>query len=208
MASLVIHMAIASEINKKINRNYSKLIIGTIAPDISKLINESKTISHFFDSKEEHIPNLERFLNKYKNKLDDDFVMGYYIHLYTDYLWEKYFIEELNYRNIITRLDGSSFIYDKETFVKYLYNDYTNVNIKLIDRYNLELDIFYNKVPRIEHIIEEIPMDKLSVVINNTANIITNSKINKSYLFDIDNVITFINLSCKLIISELEKNNK
>ena len=50
MASLVIHMAIASEINKKINRNYSKLIIGTIAPDISKLINDGVDINNIFIS--------------------------------------------------------------------------------------------------------------------------------------------------------------
>ena len=31
-------------------------------------------------------------INKYKNHLNDDFVMGYFIHLYTDYLWFKYFI--------------------------------------------------------------------------------------------------------------------
>ena len=31
----------------------------------------------------------------------------------------------------------------------YIYNDYTNLNIKLIDEYNLDLKIFYNKLPQL-----------------------------------------------------------
>ena len=35
----------------------------------------------------------------------------------------------------------------------YIYNDYTNLNIKLIDEYNLDLKIFYNKLPQLDNII-------------------------------------------------------
>ena len=38
MASSLIHMAIANEVNKSIKYDNNKLLIGSIAPDISKLI--------------------------------------------------------------------------------------------------------------------------------------------------------------------------
>lgn len=86
MASTIIHLAVANEINKKLKRNKNQLLIGTISPDISKLIGEDKTKSHFLSDESNDIPNINKFMKKYKNYLYDDFVMGYYIHLYTDYL--------------------------------------------------------------------------------------------------------------------------
>ena len=95
MASSIIHMAVANEINKVLKRDNNKLLIGSIAPDISKQVGQTKLHSHFLDNNDTNIPNMDRFLEKYKDKLDDDFVMGYYIHLYTDYFWFKYFIPEI-----------------------------------------------------------------------------------------------------------------
>ena len=205
VASSLIHIAVANEINKKIKRDRNKLLIGTIAPDISKLIAQSKVISHFFDSEERKIPNIEKFLDKYKDYLYDDFVMGYYIHLYTDYLWIEYFLENIDYNNVITKLDCTKLICDSDTFVKYIYNDYTNINSDLINIYDLDLEIFYNDIPDIEYIINEIPMDKLNIIVDNAGVIIANSKENKAFIFDIKNVERFINLSVKLILSEIEK---
>ena len=48
MASSVIHICVANEINKVLKKDNRKLLIGTIAPDISKLIGESKYYSHFY----------------------------------------------------------------------------------------------------------------------------------------------------------------
>jgi len=87
----------------------------------------------------------------------------------------------------------------------YIYNDYTNINISLIDKYNLDLKIFYNELPELDYIIEEIPMDKLDIIINKAGNIITNSKVNKTYLFDIRNIEKFVKMSVELILSEIEK---
>lgn len=133
MASSVIHMAVASEINKKLQRDTNKILIGTIAPDIAKYVGEKKIKSHFSTVEYDNIPNIEKFLNKYKNKLDDDFVMGYFIHLYTDYLWFKYFIDDIDWSSMITKIDGNRVICDREVFIEYVYNDYTNIDISLIN---------------------------------------------------------------------------
>ena len=76
MASSVIHMVVASEINKVLKRDNNKLLIGAIAPDISKLLGETKVRSHFLKRKGNDVPNIERFLQKYRNNLNDDFVLG------------------------------------------------------------------------------------------------------------------------------------
>ena len=45
-------------------------------------------------------------------------------------------------------------------------NDYTNLNIQLIEKYNLDLKIFYNDITNIEYIIKEIPLDKLNILVD------------------------------------------
>lgn len=204
MASSIIHIAVAKEINKVLNRKESNLLIGTIAPDISKLLGENKVKSHFLGSEETNIPDMYKFLSKYKTYLDDDFVMGYYIHLFTDFLWFKYFITDFWDEDSITKLDGTKVKCTKEMFKTYLYNDYTNMNIQLIDEYNLDLKIFYLDVPKFNKIIEEIPMDKLKIIIDKAGTIIENSKKYKDMTFNIDSIRKFIKFSVETILGELK----
>ena len=200
-------LAIANEVNKVLKKDKAKLLIGAIAPDISKLIGEDKTKSHFLVD-DTNIPNIEQFLKKYKDKLHDDFVMGYYIHLYTDYLWFKYFINEIINKDIITKKDGSKVKLNGKMKDIYIYNDYTNLNIQLIEKYGLDLKIFYNFIPDIENIIDEIPMANLNLLMDKAGLIIANSKKSKDMVFDISDVCKFIETSVKLILSKvLEENN-
>lgn len=209
MASSMIHIAVASELNKKLNRDKSKLLIGTIAPDISKLIGESKRITHFVNDETESdsIPDLDLFLKKYKNKINDDFVLGYYIHLFTDYLWFKYFLTEIWTEDMITKLDGTVVKCEGRMALQYIYNDYTNLNINLIDDYNLDLKIFYNEIPKIENIITEIPMNKLFLIVDKAGEIIENTKVHKDMVFNMKNVHKFIETTIDLIMDNLKELN-
>ena len=204
MASTIIHMAIGNELNKTLKRNNDLLILGSIAPDLSKLVNESRSKSHF--SNNSVLPDVDKFVNKYRNHFDDDFVLGYYIHLYTDYLWFKYFLSEVNYKHKIKLLNGEEIDYDRNQYVNYLYNDYTDLNHRIIDKYNLDVDIF-DKEYKISNIIEEIPIDKIKVLLDKSKEIIENSKEAKNYIIDIDNVNQFIDLSIKLILAKLKELN-
>ena len=76
-----------------------------------------------------------------------------------------------------------------------------------MDEYNLDLKIFYNPLPNINNIIEEIPMDKLQIIIDAASEIIENTKMHKDMVFDINNIKQFIKTSSELILSELEKLN-
>ena len=61
MASSMIHMAVAKEINKKLKKDEKALLIGTIAPDISKLIGDNKIKSHFLGNDGTNVPDLYNF---------------------------------------------------------------------------------------------------------------------------------------------------
>lgn len=207
MASAIIHMVVANEINKKINRDSDKLLIGSIAPDISKFLGQTKIKSHFLSDENNDIPNIKAFLKKYINNLDDDFVLGYFIHLYTDYFWFKYFIPEIYRKNFITKLDGTVVKCSGNMQEMYIYNDYTNLNTKLLDSYNLKLDIFNNSTPVFANIIDEIPMEKIDVIINQVLLIIENSKTNKDLVFNFENIENFIKMTVELILSKLKEIN-
>ena len=207
MASSIIHMAVASEINKVLKHDNDKILIGSIAPDLSKYVNISKETSHFISDNTDNIPNIDSFLIKYRDKLSDDFVLGYFIHLYTDYLWFKYFIPEFLKHDYITKIDGTVVKCNGDMLSLYIYNDYTYLNTQLIDEYNMNLDIFYNEPPKLDNIIHEIPMDKINIILNEVSVIIENSKKRKDLIFDIDNINNFIKMSVELTISKLKELN-
>ena len=208
MASAVIHLAVASEINKVLNKDYKSIMIGAIAPDIWKQIGEpSKAPSHFLDNDETDVPNLDKFLYKYKDMLKNDFVLGYYIHLLTDYYWFKYFIPSIfnEKRSILTRLDGTKIYLTEDELGKYIYNDYTNINVEVIDEYNLVLDLFYEELPNFKDIISEIPMNKLNVLMDKMSIIIENSTYDKEYIFDKESINKFIEMCISGITDNLKE---
>ena len=131
--------------------------------------------------------------------------MGYFIHLYTDLLWDKYFVSEIIEKNTIHLLNGETIEKNPETYKKLIYQDYTNLNIQLIDYYQLDLSLFYEEavIPKIQ--MDEIPVEKLSLLINHTGIIIENTKEQKSYTFNLDNIKSFIELCSTLIISVIEE---
>ena len=73
------------------------------------------------------------------------------------------------------------------------------MNILLIEEYNLDLSLFYEEIeiPNIKF--DEIPLDKLNIIVDKMGIIIENSRKGYTYSFNIDNVKQFIEL-CKEII--------
>ncbi len=200
MASFIIHLAVASEINKKIKKDEGKILMGAIAPDISKLVGLSRKKTHFM---KDGYPSLADFLVKYKNNLNDDFVFGYYIHLYTDYLWSKYFVPTIYDENkkIIKFLDGKSIVDKDNLILSYIYNDYTFANLYICNKYKLNLDILKN-IGDIKNIIDEIPYDKFDIILSKLFEILKENP-KKNYVFDYKNIDEFISNSVKFILNEI-----
>lgn len=207
MASTIIHLAVAKELEKnlKINNKYD-YYLGSIAPDLSKQIGESKIESHFLkNTYKESVPNIKLFTSKYPNFKDNSFDLGYYVHLYTDKLWFEEFMDEIAFQNSVKLLDGTILeVTDRNEIQQLIYSDYTNINIKLIDEYNLDLSLFYEEFKTPKTKIEEIQVDKLNFLINKMGILIENSKEEKLYTLDIFNIKEFIEKTVKEIEKELD----
>lgn len=202
MASAIIHLCVAHEVNKYLHMEETNLLIGSIAPDIAKQVGQTKEIGHFLDhSNEDDIPNIDRFLAKYRSELDKPFEMGYFIHLLTDKYWFRDYIYK--YIERYTQ-DKTKQKVTYSALTNIIYNDYTNLNIDLIDKYMLPLDIFYNEFQGIESKITEIPVDRLDVLIEKMGIIIKNSKEEKTFMFDITDIEIFIKNTVKYIIKDIQ----
>ena len=148
MPSAIIHRCVNKRVEEKLNKykeEKDKYLydLGSIAPDISKQINQHKKESHFLYNTKEDVPNIELFTTKYQNFKNNDFNLGYYIHLYTDKIWFDEFLEKLTYSNSIKLLDGTILATTHDEIRNLIYKDYTNLNIKLIDEYTIDLSLFY-----------------------------------------------------------------
>ena len=188
MASFLIHMCVCDEVNKILKKDRKKMLIGSIAPDIAKLVGIDRDITHFGE-----YPTFkeEEFLNKYKNNFNDDFVMGYYIHLYTDYLWDKYFIKKIYNDGIISMVDGRKIKYDGD-ICDYLYKDYDSLIEDIITTYDIDLSLLKESMPNIEYIIEEVPMDKLNVVVKRADELVSRKCKNQLNVMNINLIDEFI----------------
>lgn len=210
MASTIMHMAVADKLYKKIktniNINYYDYILGAIAPELSKQIGEPRNISHFIDEGTT-ISNIDKFLQKYQTTLTNSFNLGYFIHIYTDILFFRdyypLFIQDGFFTSVIKRLDGNVIKVSKEDRKKMLYNDYTNLNTKLIDEYQLNLDIFYNEFKKPNTNIDEIPINKLNLLIEDAGIIIQNLSTTKEYIIDISSIKSFIDDCVEEIYTKL-----
>ncbi len=207
MASALIHIAVAKELERRrkdIN-NYYDYYLGSIAPDLAKQIGVSKEESHFIkNTYKEDVPNLRLFELKYPNYRKNPYDLGYYVHLFTDKEWFDGFIDNITTDNSLKLLDGTVIASTPEEIIQLIYSDYTNLNIKLIEEYDLDLSLFYEDFKIPETNITEIPADKLDILLNKMGIILSNSKEEKTYLLDITSIKSFINKTVDKLEKELE----
>lgn len=202
MASAIMHICVAKKVNEYLNMDEKMLYLGTIAPDISKQIGESKNKSHFL--KDEDIPDVNRFYNKYKDYLNNPFEMGYYIHLLTDYYWFKEFIPK-RIKNIKLKMNNQELKLKPGDIGKIIYSDYTNLNINLIDHYDLTLKLFYEELEYPRTRINEIPINKLKVIVDQMGLIVKNSTGNKTIMMEPDDIYAFLDETSEIIIETIKE---
>lgn len=205
MASALIHLAIAKNLLKDLNiKNQKDFFLGSIAPDLSKQIGLNRIDSHFLIHTQEDVPNINIFINKYRDFKNNAFDLGYFVHLYTDKLWFHGFLDNFICNNSIKLLDGTIIQTTKDEMRNMIYSDYTNMNIQIIENYDLDLSLFYEEFQIPKTTINEIPIDKLDILINQMGILIENSKEEKSYTIDINLVNSFIETACKEILQKLK----
>ena len=208
MASSMIHLVIAKKIKEKANikmDNEKDYYLGSIAPDLSKQIGKNKIESHFLINTKNDVPNIKIFTKRYPTFKYNSFNLGYFTHLYVDKIWFEEFIPTLTDFDSIKLLDGTVYSTEPKEITQMIYSDYTNLNIKLIENYDLDLSLFYEDfvVPKTN--LKEIPVDKLDILINKMGILIENSKEVKAYSFDLYPIEEFINKAIDEIVDELKK---
>ena len=206
MASALIHLAIAKELEDKLDiDNKNDYFLGAIAPDISKQIGQDRNISHFSNNMKKGIPNIDLFVKRYPTFIYNSFNLGYFIHLYTDKIWEEDIINKIASETSIKLLDGTTLESTPDEILQLIYSDYTNLNIQLIDDYNLDLSLFYEEFKIPDTPLNEIPIDQLDILLNKMSIIIENSKQEKPYTIDVYTVKDFIKDCVNKILEELKK---
>lgn len=156
MPGYVIHMAVGSRVigEKGISESSFKdaFLLGNIIPDA--MARTAKKESHFWDDETyknlNRIPNVDDFIKKYGDRLNNPFVLGYYTHLLLDNLfvkeyWQNNFIlldqdmqQENGYDKVkFIKLKRDNQIYDRETFLseEMYYGDYDRIYPYIFDRY-------------------------------------------------------------------------
>lgn len=151
MPTWAIHLATAKKVSEKININKNIFTFGNILPDIPNEYVVKEIIHHVSHAKThfetdilvvEHMEkryDLRNFAEKYKSKFSNPLMLGYYVHLLTDYFWNDktygehgIYDEEKNRIGLVLN-DGERILCSKEKarqiktqdfkiFSKYIYD--------------------------------------------------------------------------------------
>ncbi len=183
MPSWPIHIALAKKLNKDLKLS-DDFILGNIIPDVpngyiitNTKCKETKRFTHFNNNKDniKSITNIEEFLLKYQNKLNNPIILGYYTHLLTD----KYFNDDFykkHVKNKITILKDGTFNNTPFKGWELKQKDFDTFGRYLILNGDLETNIFQTKDTK--KFIKELPFTLLDediiLTINKINHLITN----------------------------------
>jgi len=146
MSSIIMHIYISLKVQKELNLS-NKFLAGAILPDMIKIMTKSKDITHYIKEYEcgdkiIKLPDLEKFLQDNKDKLNDEVTLGYYAHLIEDKIWFDEYIDSfakcIDKENILYISDNT--VHSYQEFKKDIYSDYVNVDSYIIEKYNLDID--------------------------------------------------------------------
>lgn len=144
MSSIIMHIYISKKIKEELNLS-NKFLAGSVLPDMIKIKTKDRSGTHYIKNVEnstKRLPDLERFLDENKDKLNDEITLGYYAHLIEDELWfDKYidtFAKCIDEDNILYTSDNT--MHSPEEFRKDIYADYVSVDKYLITHSNMDID--------------------------------------------------------------------
>lgn len=205
MASALIHLAVAKKINEYLHLPEQDYYVGSIAPDLSKYLGLTKIKSHFIDSLEyRNTPNILRYLEQYKKEMKKPFEMGYFVHLYTDKIWYDTFFDKIAFNDYVETLDGELKSVNGKELQDMSYSDYSAINMYLMDKYNLDLSIFYNDIKVPESSIKELNISNIKLLLDEMGLILLRDRKRVRYLFNEEMVDKFIEDSSNEIINFLK----
>ena len=95
MPNVMIHEEVGYYLSKKLNKNSYNYFLGIIAPDAPNTYGFGKKEDRWLAHQRKKDYNewrnsLKDFYEKEKNNYDEDFLLGYYIHILTDIIYDDY----------------------------------------------------------------------------------------------------------------------
>lgn len=208
MASALIHLAVAKKVLDKLNvQNERHYYLGSISPDIAKMVGSTRKKSHFIEESDDtDTPDVEVFFKKYKDYLKNDYELGYYVHLLTDVLWFDEFLPNFVKGDCLVSRTGELIHFEEEELLAILYDDYTNLNPKVLSYYNLDLSLFYEEFEFPVSHIEELPSKYFPDVIEKLGKICI-GECEANYILQFEKISYFIEYATVYVLDELKKNN-
>ena len=177
MPAWKMHIAIANEVNKKLKLDEELFLYGNVMPDNEGYVVKNPSviveyaISHFGERGQEglkeRLPNYKKFYSKYKDHMDNPLVVGYLVHLMTDFYWNRftfknYYIHDDSGSTIGIRLNtGKKCMCDKESIRKLKQTDFKVFSEYLVNNDRLHIPKFnIEKIEEKVKDIEEIPLNR------------------------------------------------
>lgn len=95
MPNIMIHEEVGHYLSKKINKNSYNFFLGLLAPDSPNTYGFGKKEDRWLAHQRRKDYNewrnsLKEFYEKEKNNYDEDFLLGYYIHILTDIVYDDF----------------------------------------------------------------------------------------------------------------------
>lgn len=225
MPGFILHMTAARMLFEKLKNTSACPLLTVIdhnAFQVGNLIPDSvtdKTYSHFrHPARNEKLmvyPDLDLFLYKYRSLLSDSSCLGYYFHLYIDRVYAKDYIPQIvtfydaNGQEASNRKDithalikrTSELVPIKTIFSdEYYYGDFTKMNTYLMNRFHLSTNIISDVInPGIEEV-NYNDITKIQKQLQNYLDV-SEAAVNDLKVFDIEDLLLFLEHSVELFIS-------
>lgn len=192
MASIMIHYLIASEIIKrsKIN-NIERFICGSLLPDASA--DHKKSHYSETDKNGYHFMNLNKYYADFKNRLNDEPYLGYYLHLVQDIIFRMEVTSAIKYNSL------------NPEELKKLYDDYHSINAWINEEYSLNRNI--EKIEIKDDLINCIDNFNYSSFIDSMQNDFSDIRKQNYYYFNETMAKDYIDKSIDISLQLIDKVN-
>ena len=141
MPNTVVHEEVGYYLSKKLDVSSYEFYLGLMAPDavnVEHFANkQERWTSHVID-KDLNIwkENLKKFYKEEKNKINNDFLLGYTIHILTDIVYDEYFEEKIH-KEILKNNQEKDYWYIKWSDMdKYSFKEQSTINTILLKNNN------------------------------------------------------------------------
>ena len=141
MPNTVVHEEVGYYLSKKLDISSYEFYLGLMAPDavnVEHFANKQERWTSHVRDKDLNIwkENLKKFYKEEKNKINNDFLLGYTIHILTDIVYDEYFEEKIH-KEILKNNQEKDYWYIKWSDMdKYSFKEQSTINTILLKNNN------------------------------------------------------------------------